>query len=209
MKSEKTDNIKFHVKYCWNCCNPIFYDHFVWYNSREDQEHLTRLWNNPFIRILCCSCYRKGLSEFTPAQLEIKSFIESSIGSFKYVLYFGALNTRGRDEVYQETIPGKNMHFSIAKRDCRLELMFREKFSYTPVSKSFFQQLRNRFYHEHPSSIISKIIPYEGKVVIELPSVLAPAIFSSRKHGFIALLAPILVDGPKKNRYRHIISSQI
>jgi hypothetical protein len=178
-------------------------------NFQERPEVLTRIWNCPMVRILCCSCYEKGLSEYTPEQLEIKCFIEGRIGRFKYMLYFGKLNTQNLDEIYSKTIPGRNLHLSIAKRDSKMERFFRGIFQYKSISLENFRILLNKYYKESSFSIISTIITKKEEIYIEVPDKLAPAIFSHSEHEFLGFLAPILVDNAKKSEYENIILSRL
>jgi hypothetical protein len=174
----------------------MFYEHFIATNPHEHRSVLTRLWNNSMVRILCCSCIDKGLSEFTPAQIELKCFIESQIGIFKFKLYFGALNNRYREEEYHETIPGRNLNLSIAKKNCEMEQIFRTKFEYKTIKLNHFQKALNRFYHKQSFSIIYEIIGADDGLIIEIPKTLAPCIISNQNLEYIGLLAPILVQNP-------------
>lgn len=205
MKSKKSTDDMFYVRYCWSCCSPMYYEHFLSWNPQERQSVLARIWNSPMVQILCCSCIEKGLDEFTPSQIEIKSFIEKNIGDFKYMLYFGPLKKKYREHEYHNTIPGRDFHLTIAKQGSQMEQIFRTKYKYKIILPHRFRTLINHYYHELSFSVISDIIGYE-RMIIEVPNKLAPATFSNPNHEFIAFLAPIIVDTQKKVEYSDLLA---
>lgn len=208
MKLEKNAN-QIQVRYCWNCDSIIFYDHFLQINSNEDRDMLNKLWNNPFIRILCCDCYQNHSNNLNEIQLEIKCFIEGKIGRHEYNYHFGLINTKYLEKEFHDIIPNKGINFSITKGKTKMEKLFRKKFNYN-IWVYWTSAIRlNSFFPKESLLLIKRILQQDTELIIELPDDLAQIIISSPSHDFKAILAPLNMDEKLNCRFNSCLNTSL
>lgn len=42
---------------CYRCLNPLVLEDYFLVNRQESVEYLAKIWNNPCIELICCTCY--------------------------------------------------------------------------------------------------------------------------------------------------------